>query len=195
MAKLQLALFAIVAGSAAGMTGQGQATTLNVAQLGIDPSFSGGTGPFDETVTKPGHIDLFGAAQDDGGPLGIISKGNGQVSIGGVDVPFTAIGVSGTDWSKSFVPPASPIPEPAAIALFGAGLVGLGFARRRGESKPRLARRPTRRPGIARSVLHHRRAREKRASRAVSYWIPALRFALAGMTVCVKGGGTKARAP
>ena len=43
----------------------------------------------------------------------------------------TVVGINGGGGNGTFSAPASPVPEPASMALLGAGLVGIGIARKR----------------------------------------------------------------
>jgi hypothetical protein len=59
-----------------------QATTINVAQLGIAPNFSGGAGPVNDIVSQDGHIFLGDATTGGvvpGTPL--VTSGSGQVEL------------------------------------------------------------------------------------------------------------------
>ncbi len=53
-----------------------------------------------------------------------------SITVNGEDIPFTLTSQSGHDWTQSSIPTAVPIP--AAVWLFGSGLLGLiGVARRK----------------------------------------------------------------
>lgn len=87
-------------------------------------TFSGSGG----TQTVSG-IDVFNALVTPPNPLNGAS--NVAVSITGLDA-FNLLTVTATSEAFEFVP-GTPVavPAPAALALFGAGLLGLGLARRR----------------------------------------------------------------
>jgi hypothetical protein len=105
-------------------TGAAAANADGVAHAKATTSFDSNLSQY---VTTVGFEDLYGGGDRDYNDL-MFSLTNVQ------DPPAGGTGDVGGTGPTLLAPPATTVPEPGTLALLGIGLLGLGFAKRRGNS-------------------------------------------------------------